>query len=291
MCCVAVSHFGAFLPGSTLDRQNTKFSSTSTPTRDVATIMNNTYQWRLLPAGMNRPRTPHIVVDINDDGKEDRKDERFDGRSDRSDRVSMLTTVSSTTSMSELLLQAPESKRHSRPKLFTRASQYFGKSPSLRFSNSFEFSEIKAERGLIHDANVDSIVSSITTTINNQINKPLSVQTHGPILRVFEAFRVLSDEKNDLEVRLAESVSHNNTTLDTLEGERRRWKDDEINYKAEIKRLEVIIANGKTGLAEVALARQTSLIRRGLGTTARGKNNDGSGDSDVTVISRGKYSC
>lgn len=255
--------------------------------------MNNTHQWRL-----GRPRTPQIIVDGNDDRKEDRKDDRTDDRredrfrddrSEKSDRVSMLTTVSSTTSMSELL-QAPE-KRHSRPKLFSRASQYFGKSPNLRFSNLEFPDEVKAERNLQHDAKVDAIISSITTTINNSINKPLSVQTHGPLLRVFEAFRVLSDEKEDLEVKLAEAVSHNNTTLDTLEGERRRWKENELNYQAEIKRLEVIIANGKTGLAEVALARQTSLIRRGLRTlkAARERNNDTSAGSNVTVVNRGEY--
>jgi hypothetical protein len=254
--------------------------------------MNNAHQWRLLPAGMNRPPTPQIIAESNnekrrEDRKEECKDDRRDDRSDKSDRVSMLTTVSSTTSMSELL-HAPEPKRHSRPKLFTRASQYFGKSPSLRFSNNFEFNEIKAERNLHHDAKVDSIVSSITTTINNQFSKPLSIQTHGPILRVFEAFRVLSDEKDEIETKLAEAVSHVNTTLDTLEGERRRWKDDEISYKAEIKRLEVIIASGKTGLAEVTLARQTSLIRRGLKAAARQMGNDRNQELDVTVVHRGE---
>jgi hypothetical protein len=237
--------------------------------------------------GMNRPRTPQIVCESNnDDRKEDRKDERKDDRSDKSDRFSMLTTVSSTTSMSELL-HAPEPKRHSRPKLFTRASQYFGKSPSLQFSNNFDFSEVKPERNL-HDAKVDPIVSSITTTISSQFNKPLSVQNHGPILRVFEAFRVLSDEKDELEANLAEAVSHNNTTLDTLEGERRRWKEDELNYKAEIKRLEIIIASGKTGLAEVALARQTSLIRRGLKARQKDDYNVGSHELGVMVVHRGK---
>ncbi|QDS71291.1 hypothetical protein FKW77_001281 [Venturia effusa] len=252
--------------------------------------MNNAHQWRL---GINRPRTPQIIIDGNDDRKENAKDERSDDRREdrirddrfeKGDRVSMLTTVSSTASMTELL-QAPE-KRHSRPKLFSRASQYFGKSPNLRFSNNFEFADVKAERSLRQDAKLDAIISSITTSINNAINKPLSVQNHGPILRVFEAYRVLSDEKEDLETKLAEAVAHNNTTLDTLEGERRRWKEDELAYKAEIKRLEVIIANGKTGLAEVTLARQTSLIRRGNRTTAREWENGGSGDSDVTVVNR-----
>jgi hypothetical protein len=260
--------------------------------------MNNNHQWRLLPSGLNRPRTPQIVIESNNDDDDDRKDvrqedhgdDRKDDRSDKSDRVSLLTTVPSTTSMSESL-HAPEPKRHSRPKLFTRASQYFGKSPSLRFNHNFEFNEVKLEHNLNHDAKIDSIISSITTAINNQINKPLSVQLHGLILRVFEAFRVLSDEKDELEKKLAESVSHNNTTLDTLEGERRRWKEDEINYKAEIKRLELIIANGKTGLAEVALARQGSLVRRALNPKARKDNDshDGSHESDVTVIHRGEW--
>lgn len=237
---------------------------------------------------MHRPRTPQIIVDGgNDDRKEDRIDDRIDDRlrddrSEKSDRVSTLTKVSSTTSMTELL-QAPE-KRHSRPKLFSRASQYFGKTPNLRFSNNFEFvAEAKAERNLEHDAKLEAIISSITTQINNGITKPLSAQTHGPLLRVFEAYRMLVDEKEDLKTKLEEAVSHNNTTLDTLEGERKRWKEDELNYKVEIKKLEVIIASGKIGLAEVALARQTSLVRRGKDRSGE------SAGSDVTVVNRGEY--
>jgi hypothetical protein len=246
--------------------------------------MNNTHQWRLLP----RPRTPQIIVDTNND---ERNQDRRDDRSEKSDRASMLTTVSSVSSMPDLL-QAPEHKRHSRPKLFTRASQYFAKIPNTRFSNIFEFSDVRAECSLRQDARIDSIVSSITTAIHNEFSQPLSVQTHGPLLRVFEAFRVLSDEKDELETKLANAMSHNNTTLDTLEGERRRWKEDEANYKAEIKRLEVIIASEKTGLAEVSLARQTSLVHR---ARQKDRHNDGSGESDVMVVHRGEshhmYDC
>jgi hypothetical protein len=234
---------------------------------------------------MNRPRTPHIVVENNEEQRDDHKAK--DDRLEKADRVSTLSAVSSTASMSDLLPLEP--KRHLRPKLFTRASQYFGKShPSLRFCSTY-FSDVQPQKNL-HDANINSIVSSITASINKDFAKPLSVQNNGAILRVFEAYRMLNEEKDDLVDRLAEAVSHNNTTLDTLEGERRRWKEDELNYKAEVKKLEVIIANGKTGLAEVTLARQSSLIRRTMKSKAVKKEDysDGSHDSDTTVVKRGE---
>ena len=42
-----------------------------------------------------------------------------------------------------------------------------------------------------------------------------------------------------------------------------QWERDKGEYKAEVKRLELLLAKGERGLAEVTLARQDSVLLRG----------------------------
>jgi hypothetical protein len=161
-------------------------------------------------------------------------------------------------------LLAPEpvqSKKHSRPKFLTRASQYFGSTKERLHDRLSPAVEKRPPKDLEY-ANIDVIIDNVFTRIASNLGQSLAPQNNEPVLRILEAYRGLEAEKGELKAKLAQAVSHCNTTLDTLEGERKRWKEDETNYRHEIKRLEVLIANGKMGLSEVALARQHSLIRR-----------------------------
>jgi hypothetical protein len=219
--------------------------------------MSDQQPWRrrMLPP-LSRPRTPLLQTASFEDLKAlNRAQVKFDYYSDRSGPA----------------LLAPEplhpSKRHSRSKFLARASQYFGatassgKDHSTRhdcFSVSFD---PEPPKDLDH-AHVNQIIDTVFSRIVANLGKPISALNNEPVLRVFEAYRDLKEEKESLQKKLNEAVAHCNTTLDTLEGERRRWKEDETNYKAEVKRLELIIAHGKTGLSAVTIARQQSLIRR-----------------------------
>jgi hypothetical protein len=220
--------------------------------------MSDQQPWRrrMLPP-LSRTRTPLLQTASFDDLEMlNRAQVNLDYNSDRSEPT--------------LIASDPfhPSTRHSRPKFLVRASQYFGtnassgKHHSSRHDHSNASSGFEVPKDLDH-AHVDLIINTVFSRIVTNIGKPISAQNNEPVLRVFEAYRDLKDEKEGWQKKLDEAVAHCNTTLDTLEGERKRWKEDEANYKAEIRRLELIIAHGKTGLSAVTLARQQSLIRSG----------------------------
>ncbi|KAF2429547.1 hypothetical protein EJ08DRAFT_734905 [Tothia fuscella] len=199
--------------------------------------------WRkMLPLNNKRPRTP-LQLSFDD----------IDARdySDRSEQNSVL-----------LVPEPTHTKRHSRPKFLTRASQYFGatkESKQDRLGHAFGKEQPKD----LESTNIDSIVDTVFARVASNLGQPLSPQNNEPILRILEAYRELKVEKMEAKVALEETLIHLNTTLDALEGERKRWREDEASYKLEIRRLEILIANGKTGLSEVTLARQQSLLKRG----------------------------
>jgi hypothetical protein len=214
---------------------------------------------RMLPplTSLSRPRTPPLQTLSFDDLQSLNRQPKTDYHSDRSEPYLFMGSE-----------PIHFSKRHSRPKFLARASQYFGTSNSLgkQPSRHEKFNAIfdsDLPKDLDH-AHISQIIDAVFSRIVTNLGKPISAQNSEPILRVFEAYRDLKAEAVGLQKKLDKAVSHCNTTLNTLEGERRRWKEDEANHKAEIRRLELIIAHGKLGLSAVTLARQQSRIQRGL---------------------------
>lgn len=91
------------------------------------------------------------------------------------------------------------------------------------------------------------------------------------LMMIFEAYRTMCDQNAALAKRLQVEVSCRDTAELETERAEQRWQVDKEEYKNEIKRLELIIAKGKWGLAEVVRARQNSVLRRGRqGTAATG---------------------
>lgn len=90
----------------------------------------------------------------------------------------------------------------------------------------------------------------------------LGPSSNSSLTLIFEEFRHLQDEKDRLERILAEEMESRHVECTRRQQAEYDWEDERKTYKAEVKRLELIIAKGKRGVAEVALARQGSLIRR-----------------------------
>jgi hypothetical protein len=238
-------------------------------------------RWRMLPP-LSHPRTPLLQTASFDDLEAlNRAQVSFDCHSDRGEPAPLALEP----------LHPP--KRHSRPKFLTRASHYFGTTASGKHHSSqhdrvtISF-DPEPPKDLDH-AHIDQIVDTIFSRITTNLDKPISAPNNEPILRVLEAYRELQVEREGLQEKLNEAVFHCNTTMDTLQGERRHWKEDEANYKAEIKRLEMILAHGKRGLSAVTLARQQSLIRRGNSKRATGINSELANDQDVVHEILSKY--
>lgn len=80
---------------------------------------------------------------------------------------------------------------------------------------------------------------------------------------VLEGFARLTKRLQALEQELAELKNLREKELEQFRGISEEWIQREDGYKAEIKRLEVVLAKeSKDGLASVTLARQNTLIDR-----------------------------
>ena len=80
---------------------------------------------------------------------------------------------------------------------------------------------------------------------------------------VLEGFAHLTKRLQALEQELAELKNLREKELEQFRGISEEWIQREDGYKAEIKRLEVVLAKeSKDGLASVTLARQDTLIDR-----------------------------
>ena len=90
----------------------------------------------------------------------------------------------------------------------------------------------------------------------------LDTRFNGALLQIFEVYRNLSDQRERLERSLAGETDNRLAERSTAQRAEHEWEEEKRSYKAEVKRLELVIAQGKRGVAEVALVRQDSLIRR-----------------------------
>lgn len=108
----------------------------------------------------------------------------------------------------------------------------------------------------------DQIMDAIMRTLIAEPYRPLDVKHNSPLLMIFEGFRNLRDENSSLMRKLKYEAETRFESRHELELERQTWQREREEYKAEVKRLELIISKDKNGAAEVMRARQGSLLGR-----------------------------
>lgn len=102
---------------------------------------------------------------------------------------------------------------------------------------------------------INTMVNSIFIKLCNQPFEGLPAQMNSSMLHVIEAYRNLSGEREQLDEQMEELANR-------LEDVEKIWEKDETAYRAEIKRLELIIAKGKDGMAKLMASRQDSVVNR-----------------------------
>lgn len=191
-------------------------------------------------------------------------------------RRSLSSSLSNVASLPEL--KKGGSKR---PKFVQRASQYFianyGRPREQNYSENVQPQQDHQPVPL------EQILNSLQDDLLANTLKPLGIERNGPILRVLEGYMSLKAERDLLAEKLNAIVKQHDENVDMLEAERETWKEDEELYKAEVKRLEILIAEGRTGLSQVALARQQSLIRGTRGGRPR-RSSSKSGGTTASMI-------
>ena len=89
----------------------------------------------------------------------------------------------------------------------------------------------------------------------------LDSRFNGMLLQIFESYRNVSDEKQELQTNFEREVDRRTAMEAAMHRSAHRWSQERQQYKAEVKRLELLLSQGKRGLAEVTIARQDSLLR------------------------------
>ncbi|KAK4556368.1 hypothetical protein LTR86_006512 [Recurvomyces mirabilis] len=108
----------------------------------------------------------------------------------------------------------------------------------------------------------EGLIDSITCRLMSDPYGTLDPRFNGMILQIFESYRAALDEKTLLQAQLDDLTRGRRSMVHSLQQAQKQWAGERQAYKAEIKRLEVLIANGAGGLAEVTLARQSSQLRQ-----------------------------
>jgi len=108
----------------------------------------------------------------------------------------------------------------------------------------------------------EQMIDTVMQTLLCAPYKGLDAHHTSAILQVFEAYRHLRDE-NLLLLAKADSETNRRYAVEAeTERAQRVWQTERQGFQAEVKRLEVMIATGKKGLAGVMEARQNSVINR-----------------------------
>ena len=115
---------------------------------------------------------------------------------------------------------------------------------------------------LYPDPKAEDEMDSIFCRLMSDPYSALDVQFNGSLMRIFESYIKLQDEKDMLQKRLDHETQTASALISKFNMAEKDWQDELQDYKEEVKRLEVLLAKAsRRGLAEVTLARQDSKLR------------------------------
>ncbi|KAI5276937.1 hypothetical protein E4T47_00178 [Aureobasidium subglaciale] len=134
------------------------------------------------------------------------------------------------------------------------------------------------------EPDVDQTMDSMMRTLMAEPYRSLDIKYNSPLLGIFEGFRNLRDENASLSRKLKYEVETRFASHHDLNLERQRWQLEREEYKAEVKRLELIISRDSEGIAGVMRARQGSLLRREHRRRTASGTNTGRDDPRETVF-------
>ncbi|KAK0290234.1 hypothetical protein LTR35_002176 [Friedmanniomyces endolithicus] len=108
----------------------------------------------------------------------------------------------------------------------------------------------------------EGLIDSIMCRLMTESYSSLDPRFNGMLLHIFESYRNVRDCQRQMEEQLDEATQGKKSLLYRLQQAQKQLAEQRQEYKAEIKRLELLLAKGKRGLAEVTIARQDSQLRQ-----------------------------
>ncbi|KAI9894073.1 MAG: hypothetical protein M1814_004843 [Vezdaea aestivalis] len=110
----------------------------------------------------------------------------------------------------------------------------------------------------------------LTRLMSQPLQDPLPPKYNSRMLHVLEAYRDQRQIISQLEEELASEVQARQEDSAAFKKAGRAWERESEQWQAEVKRLEVLIANGQTGMEGVMHARAGSIVRRQTKVEDRG---------------------
>nr|POF15256.1 hypothetical protein CFP56_42145 [Quercus suber] len=117
-----------------------------------------------------------------------------------------------------------------------------------------------ADMDLVSLSRPNGLVETVMCKLISSPYEGLDVHMNGPLLQICEAYRNLCDREAQLQRQLEAQLESHHSTVMKMQQIQNRWTEERQDYRTEVKRLELLLAKGKRGLAEVTLARKDSLL-------------------------------
>lgn len=135
----------------------------------------------------------------------------------------------------------PSPRKPTKPKLARYISGYLSIKDASKES---DFAEPWVEMPPPYTEYVDPLVSlqSVFSHMTSNPARPIPLHLNSGIFRIFEDYRKVREEKERLEILLHE-------TFEAYRSAEEFHDNTEIEYQAEIRRLEILIARGTSGMA------------------------------------------
>lgn len=167
-----------------------------------------------------------------------------------------LDTNQETCSDVGLEVTTPRRKSGQRPKLSRYISDYLFLSNAPKTSDVFSEKWNENNRPLIEPP-PDPLITlqAVRSHITRIPSTTLPTEHNSGILHIFEDYRRVREEKERLDVLIRE-------TLERYTLAEAAWAATEDRYQEEVRRLELIIAQGRSGMSALIKARQGSVVDR-----------------------------
>lgn len=120
-----------------------------------------------------------------------------------------------------------------------------------------------------HQPEAEQLMESLARRLMTDHARSLQPSDGSSILAIIEAYRHLLDKNVKLQ-QLAhdEKLLKRHAEVELLRAQQ-SWTDEREEYKAEVKRLELLISKGSSGVAGVIQSRQNSVLRKRTNATNR----------------------
>lgn len=112
------------------------------------------------------------------------------------------------------------------------------------------------------DPQPEELMNGIMSRIMSNPYQALDTCHHSSLMMIFESYGQLLEQNALVQRRLDADAATIQTLITKLDEAEQEWNEERLEYKDEVKRLEVLLAKeSRRGLAEVTLARQDSKLR------------------------------